>query len=211
MKKIITILAACAALSGCQSEGNKDNDPETAKKAYIDSMQNAMMQQHLEDSLNNAASTTSVAVTTPEATQPEPAVVTTKPHKKTTGRHEDKPVVTAPKGDAPTGTPSKTETPAPAPAATTTPSKGETAKRDSTPEEKKKKGLNNSAKGAIIGAGAGAAAGAVLGGKDNRVKGAVIGGILGAGAGAVGGAVMDKNKKKKAAQDSAAKRDSIKK
>ena len=46
------------------------------------------------------------------------------------------------------------------------------------------------AKGSIIGAGAGAVAGAILNGR-NRAAGAVIGGILGAGAGAGIGTVID--------------------
>jgi outer membrane lipoprotein SlyB len=65
-----------------------------------------------------------------------------------------------------------------------------------TEEEKKKKGINNTAKGALIGAGAGAVGGAIIN-KKNPGKGAVIGGVVGAGAGAVTGVILDKNKKKK--------------
>lgn len=54
-----------------------------------------------------------------------------------------------------------------------------------------KKGWSAKAKGAVIGAGTGAAAGAIIN-KRNRVAGAVIGGVLGAGAGTGIGAIIDK-------------------
>ncbi len=61
------------------------------------------------------------------------------------------------------------------------------------PVEEKKKGWSAKAKGAVIGAGTGAAAGAIIN-KRNRAAGAVIGGVLGAGAGTGVGAVIDKKK-----------------
>ncbi|RYZ30106.1 MAG: glycine zipper 2TM domain-containing protein [Sphingobacteriales bacterium] len=54
-----------------------------------------------------------------------------------------------------------------------------------------KRGWSAKAKGAVIGAGTGAAAGAIIN-KRNRVAGAVIGGVLGAGAGTGIGAIIDK-------------------
>ena len=65
---------------------------------------------------------------------------------------------------------------------------------------KKKKKMSNAAKGAIIGAGVGALAGAAV--SKKRGKGAIIGGIIGAGTGAVTGVVIDKRKKQKTAQQS---------
>jgi len=59
---------------------------------------------------------------------------------------------------------------------------------------KKKKGWSNTAKGAAIGAGTGAVAGAIIDHK-NRGAGAVIGGLVGAGVGAGTGAVIDKKSK----------------
>lgn len=56
-----------------------------------------------------------------------------------------------------------------------------------------KKGWSRKGKGAAIGAGTGAAAGAVLAGKGDRGKGALIG----AGAGAVGGALIGRKRDKK--------------
>ncbi len=64
-------------------------------------------------------------------------------------------------------------------------------------EAKKKKGMSTPVKGALIGAGVGAATGAVVA-KNNRVKGAVIGAVVGAGAGAGTGVIIDKRKEKKA-------------
>ena len=54
-----------------------------------------------------------------------------------------------------------------------------------------KKGWSKAAKGAVIGAGSGAAIGAVVN-KKNRAIGAVIGGIIGGGGGYVVGRTMDK-------------------
>ncbi|WP_230471110.1 YMGG-like glycine zipper-containing protein [Hymenobacter jejuensis] len=56
-----------------------------------------------------------------------------------------------------------------------------------------KKGWSNKGKGAAIGAGSGAVAGAVIAGKGDRGKGALIGGA----AGAVGGAIIGRKKDKK--------------
>lgn len=56
-----------------------------------------------------------------------------------------------------------------------------------------KKGWSKKAKGAAIGGGSGAAAGAIIAGKGDRAKGAVIGGA----AGAVGGALIGRKKDKK--------------
>jgi YMGG-like Gly-zipper len=58
-------------------------------------------------------------------------------------------------------------------------------------EPVKKKGWSKAAKGAVIGAGSGAAIGAVIN-KKNRAIGAVIGGIIGGGGGYALGRTMDK-------------------
>ncbi len=60
----------------------------------------------------------------------------------------------------------------------------------------KKKGWSSTAKGAVIGAGTGAVAGAII--SKDKGKGAIIGGLIGAGVGAGAGAIIDKNKRKKA-------------
>lgn len=74
-----------------------------------------------------------------------------------------------------------------------------TAGTSSTAEAPKKKGWSSAAKGAVIGAGAGAVAGAVIDKKHGQ--GAVIGAVVGAGAGYIIGRQKDKKtgrvKKKK--------------
>ena len=57
----------------------------------------------------------------------------------------------------------------------------------------KKKGWSNTAKGAVIGAGVGAATGAII--SKKKVQGAIIGGVAGAGVGAGTGAILDGRKK----------------
>jgi hypothetical protein len=64
-----------------------------------------------------------------------------------------------------------------------------------TAEEPKKKGWSSAAKGAVIGAGAGAITGAMV--DKKKGEGAIVGGLLGAGAGAATGAIIDNSKKKK--------------
>lgn len=58
-------------------------------------------------------------------------------------------------------------------------------------QQPQKKGWSAKAKGAVIGAGVGAAAGAIIN-KRNRGVGALIGGLLGGGAGTGVGAIIDK-------------------
>ena len=64
-----------------------------------------------------------------------------------------------------------------------------------TPAKKKKK-WNNTAKGAVIGAGTGAITGALV--DKKRGEGALVGGLIGGGVGAATGAIVDHSKKKKA-------------
>lgn len=62
--------------------------------------------------------------------------------------------------------------------------------------QKKRKKWNNTAKGAVIGAGTGAIAGALIN-KKGRGEGAIVGTIVGAGVGTATGAVIDGSKKRK--------------
>lgn len=66
-----------------------------------------------------------------------------------------------------------------------------------TPEQKKK-GWSSTAKGAVIGAGAGAITGAAV--SKKKGQGAIIGGLAGAAVGAGTGAIIDGEKKKKEKQ-----------
>ncbi len=62
----------------------------------------------------------------------------------------------------------------------------------------KKKGWSHTAKGAVVGAGAGAVTGAIV--NKDHLKGAAIGTVVGAGMGAGIGAIVDHEKKKKEAK-----------
>lgn len=68
----------------------------------------------------------------------------------------------------------------------------------STAQPVKKKKWSNAGKGAVIGAGTGAIAGALI--NKKRGEGALVGGLIGAGVGAGTGAIIDGSKKKKQAQ-----------
>jgi hypothetical protein len=70
---------------------------------------------------------------------------------------------------------------------------GGTAATAQAQDNKPREGWSKKGKGAAVGAGAGAATGAVLAGKGDRGKGAIIGGA----AGAVGGAIIGRKKDKK--------------
>ncbi|WP_291914812.1 glycine zipper domain-containing protein [Chitinophaga sp. CB10] len=86
------------------------------------------------------------------------------------------------------------------PATYEAPAEGSTAAA-APAETKKKKGFgswSHTAKGAVVGAGAGAVTGAIV--NKDRVKGAAIGTIIGAGVGAGTGAIVDHAKKKKEQQ-----------
>ncbi|MBV8251979.1 MAG: hypothetical protein JO154_05160 [Chitinophaga sp.] len=90
------------------------------------------------------------------------------------------------------------------PATYNAPEEGTTAAAAPAPAPtaaKKKKGFgswSHTAKGAVVGAGAGAVTGAIV--NKDHVKGAAIGTLIGAGVGAGTGAIVDHAKKKKAAQ-----------
>jgi hypothetical protein len=64
------------------------------------------------------------------------------------------------------------------------------------PQPAKKKGLTQTAKGAIVGAASGAVIGAVANKKD-RLGGGVVGGVIGAATGVGIGAIVDKKQKQK--------------
>lgn len=198
MKKLIIILSTASLLTACGGSADK-NTPETpvgtvqasdlqaeqdaeiqrAKKETIDSINLATIRQRTIDSMNAVAlvkeagrkNVTHHVVSHPASSTPAPA-----------SQPNTAPVVST----------NTQQTAASTPAAATPTEEAAPAK---------KKGLNNAVKGALIGLGTGAAAGAIIG-KENRGKGAIIGGVIGATGGAIGGAVIDKNKKKKAQQDS---------
>ncbi len=192
MKKILFTAATLGLLVAC----NNKNDQDSARQATLDSVNMANNHQRMLDSMTAASSANQDAVVIENPTI-APAPVMDEPKKKSSGTKKTSNPTTSKEPSSPGNTtPSGTTATSPAPNSGTNTTAGTGTV---TEEEKKKKGLNNAAKGAIIGLGTGAAAGAVIN-KENRGKGAVIGGVIGAVGGAVGGAVLDKRKAKKEAE-----------
>jgi len=200
MKKLILTLATVALLASCANkETQNTSSAQSVKQATIDSIEYANKQQRTIDSLENL---TKPGATTLDGDN-QAMIPLAEGHKKVAPRKKVPSLVhTSQTTNTPSNTSAASQPQVNAPAAATVASAGNTVA--ATPE--KKKGLNNSAKGAIIGLGTGAAAGAIIG-KENRGKGAIIGGVAGAIGGAVGGAILDHRKAKKAAE--AARLDSI--
>jgi hypothetical protein len=154
-----------------------------------------------DSSHNNSLSSDTAAMqqNAPVAQAPEvgvPPVRTTTPATRPAKPKYDQPVYNNnPTTQAPVVTPTpapQTEpvvTPAP-----TTETAGTGTETAPAAEPAKKKGISNTAKGAIIGGVGGAVAGAVIG---KNAKGAVIGGVIGA----AGGYILGKKKDKKNAAD----------
>ncbi len=188
MKNLILIFATVSLLSGCKNQ-DKKIETQSIRQATLDSVEYANKQQRMIDSLEALTRSTPTLITESPAMVPLTEAPRKTKHIAHAGTIHNTPQTN---GTAPVAV-----NPA------STPSNGTVA---TTPE--KKKGLNNAAKGAIIGLGTGAAAGAIIG-KENRGKGAIIGGVIGAIGGAVGGAVIDKSKAKKAARRDSLRRDSI--
>ena len=200
MKKMLLTGVAIALFAACNNKEKTEAEIQKARQATLDSVNMANARQRTLDSLtavSNSAGDEIIIETPTLAPEPE------KPSPKRSNAPKKNPTANTPKTnqDAPVATnPTVNNTPSTGGTVASSP-EGGTAGTGTTAstEEKKKKGLNNAAKGAIIGLGTGAAAGAILN-KENRGKGAVIGGVVGAVGGAVGGAVLDKRKAKKEAE-----------
>lgn len=194
-KLFFSILIAGAISTSCGDKNSNEREMEkqSARQGAIDSVNMANAEQRRMDSLAAVPTLSEPdAVILPEPKLPEDKKATRKKSPSTAGVPAPTPTHPSGNNDNQTGTAS-TET--------VSGEQTETAGTSTlSAEEKKKKGLNNAAKGAIIGLGTGAAAGAVIN-KNNRGKGAVVGGVIGAIGGAVGGAVIDKQKEKKAKKD----------
>jgi hypothetical protein len=170
MKKITSIvaIAGIALLSACQT---KQVDTTTATTAaanqhVIDSLKTELVRQQVIDSMAAVAKAeTPKTVTT--------HVVYTPAKKKTTTRRSSASANTV-NSYAGYSQPAPVYNEPVAPV-----------------QQPQKKGWSAKAKGAVIGAGVGAAAGAIIN-KRNRGVGAIIGGVLGAGAGTGVGAIIDK-------------------
>lgn len=188
MKRFLLSISIIAALASCNTKQEESRDIQllTDSTAYQ----------------SNIYSDTSVQATpsfvAEPAPQPETKVITKiktvyVPVKSQQSYPVREPAVATP--------PVATPAPAPLPGTSTntdntagneTATTGTNSEGTETAEVQKKKGWSNAAKGAVIGAGAGAVGGAILAKKKGA--GAIIGGVVGAAGGYVIGKDMDKRK-----------------
>ncbi len=168
MKTVISIaaIAGLMSLSACNTTAIKEKEAAmAAQQRTIDSMKLAMTRAHVVDSMNEALQFQYNVQDIPVAQKTERIVVV-----------QEK----APRRASRTRSQSYSGYAQPA-----------VYQQPVAYEQPRKKGWSAKAKGAVIGAGTGAIAGAVINGR-NRGVGAVIGGVLGAGAGTGIGAIIDK-------------------
>jgi hypothetical protein len=169
MKTIISTVAFAGlfSLAACNTSALKEKETAlSAQQQTIDSMKVELAKQKVVDSMNEL---NALRFSIPAPTVAAPAV-----------RYVNRTSKRSYSGSGRTATPT-----------TTTQASNAPVVYQPAPVATKKKGWSAKAKGAVIGAGTGAVAGAVIN-KRNRVAGAVIGGILGAGAGTGIGAILDK-------------------
>lgn len=174
MKRIISFFAIAGLLTtaACQRTTTNNTEAQLAAQQHtIDSMQDALARQHIIDSMNTV-------VLSQQATQKAAPAVAVRAKRSTPKRsvnhsssntyagYSQQPVYTQP-----------------------APQQAPVVYQEQPVEQKK--GWSAKAKGAVIGAGVGAASGAIIN-KRNRGAGAIIGGVLGAGVGTGVGAVIDK-------------------
>jgi hypothetical protein len=165
MKRMIAIVAVAIGIASCTTSADRERDAALKAQQYtIDSIKTEMAKKHIIDSMNAvAAAKTEEKATSTRSSARRSSAVRRSSASSYTGYSNSAPVYT----QQPT---TVYQEPAAEPA---------------------KKGWSAKAKGALIGAGAGAITGAAVS-KDQRAKGAVIGGVLGAGAGLGVGAIIDK-------------------
>ncbi len=169
MKFLTTAIVVALSLSACNSNSRSDSD---IKKEIVADTTSNYDNSVLTDTAT--AVNTEAAIVMPAANEAKPAKVVTKnePKVKTTPIPVTAPVASQTKVDTVATQPVAVNEPAPAVA-------------------EEKKGWSNAAKGAVIGAGAGAIGGAII--SKKKGTGAVIGGVLGA----AGGYIIGKSKDKK--------------
>ena len=161
MKKIMILVATLTSLVSCNNNDKKNVTEQSIKKATIDSMDYANRQQRMIDSLQalTQSSSKNLEMESPAMIPIEEGHKKVKPRKKIT---LVKPI---PAVNTPQTTNNTPAQPQSGSAGNTTPVPADNSTVVTAPT--KKKGLNNAAKGAIIGLGTGAAAGAIIG-KENR-------------------------------------------
>jgi YMGG-like Gly-zipper len=188
MKKLFLVCAAATFFIGCNSDSK--SGIETTKEIVPDSSA------QYKNSVNtDTPKTMAVPLAAPLAAKPEVKEITnaneTKTRVRTRSPHTAAPVKTTQPPVSTTTSPTKDTVTSTTPASTTDNTTTSTSTTP-TPATPAKRGMSSSAKGAIIGGGAGAVGGAIL--SKKKGKGAIIGGLLGAGAGYIIGRKKDKNK-----------------
>lgn len=195
MKKVIILFIVSCVITSCGNNGANQSALIQATKT-ADSLQAAMEQKNTVDSMNAVNN----AQAHPGVNNEIPAQVARheEHHDHNRGDHDrgdhnnnngynnnngGAPVVVQP-------TPVVVNQPAPVPTAVQA--------NNNVQPAPGKPGWSDKAKGAVIGAGAGAVAGALIDSKKKgqAVKGGIIGGVIGAAAGLGAGAIMDHKKKK---------------
>jgi hypothetical protein len=166
MKLLVSMFFAVCLLTACNSESSKQAALLKAKQATVDSMKVVLAKQAVIDSMNAVMANNEEKIRQNVAN--DNAVTNS--------------AITASTVSAASGI-----------AASRVVSPNAPARYQTTAKRKKK--WNNTAKGAVIGAGAGAITGAIV--SKKRGKGAIIGGLIGGGAGAGTGLVVDHSKSRK--------------
>jgi hypothetical protein len=180
MRITLTALLIGSLFTACNSEKKEDIKTDTQMVSPENAYQNS--------TLTDTAKTKAIAPKTEDKDKVEQKeIVKEKP---ATQQPATKPTTTAPEKPV-----YQDNTPTANTGTTTQPSTSSTTPAPATPEVKEKKGMSNTAKGAIIGGVAGAVGGAVI--SKKKGAGAIIGGVIGAGA----GAIIGKQKDKKAQRD----------
>lgn len=165
-----TVIAALVTMAACNGSANKDAALR-AQQHTIDSMNAELAKKRVIDSMNEASRTTVVfpGNDRPVTAQPVVSSSAATTTRSTSVSHSSRRGYSGYRHHT-----SYSNTVAEAPA-------------------RHKRGWSAKAKGAVIGAGTGAAVGAIVN-KRNRGAGAIIGTVIGAGAGTGVGAIIDKKK-----------------
>lgn len=179
MKTVISIaaFAGLMSLAACNTSAIKEKDAAlAAQQRKLDSITLAMTRQHVVDSMNEALSQMSYNIENMPVVQKTERVVVYKeraPKRASRSSSRNYSGYSQPQAQ-----PAVYQEPV-------------SYQQPVAYQQPRKKGWSAKAKGAVIGAGTGAIAGAVINGR-NRGVGAVIGGVLGAGAGTGIGAIIDR-------------------
>lgn len=205
MKKILSIFAITAVFAACNNNPKTGTDTATSvtkadtatanHSAFADTAREVQLS-GVSDTIVSANGNTYVKLD-PKAPKAAPAKSTPVIKEKTTVRHTS--THTKSSGSAGSSTAHTSRSDSSSTVSNGTPGTSGSRGTDTattTTTTSKKKGWSKAAKGAVIGAGSGAAVGAII--SKKKGKGAIIGGIIGG----AGGYLFGKSKDKKDGRDS---------